>query len=121
MDLEKSFGPIYSRGLLKRGQSSFAVLGVNQEELQSSIDGSLTFGILWLDACRHAHAGKLVVEGLKLFVPADCSALVRERMSHLNFDVAKWQLYELAQRDEQINEVEVSDGGNISTRLVRCI
>jgi hypothetical protein len=81
MDLEKSFGPIYARGLLKRGQSSFAVLGLNQDELQSSIDGSLTFGILWLDACRHVHAGKMVIEGLKLIVPAGCSALVRARMS----------------------------------------
>jgi len=79
VDLEKSFGPIYSRGLLKRGQSAFAVLGVNRQELQSSIDASLTFGILWLDVCWNAHKGKMVVEGLKLIVPADCSDLVRER------------------------------------------
>jgi hypothetical protein len=32
VDLERSFGPIYSRGLLKRGQSGFAVLGVNGQE-----------------------------------------------------------------------------------------
>jgi len=74
MDLEKSFGPIYWRGLLKRGQSGFAVLGVNRQEFQRSIDAGLTFGILWLDVCRHAHAAKLVVEGLKLVVPAGCSA-----------------------------------------------
>jgi hypothetical protein len=63
MDLEKSFGPIYARGLLRRGQSAFAVLAVNRQELQSSIDSSLTFGILWLDVCRQAHAGKMVVGG----------------------------------------------------------
>src|SRR5579862_1563975 len=28
MDLERSFGPIYARGLLHQGQSAFAVLGV---------------------------------------------------------------------------------------------
>lgn len=71
VDLERSFGPIYSRGLLKRGQSGFAVLGVNGQEPQASIDAALTFGILWLDVCRAAQAGKLVVEGLKLFVPAE--------------------------------------------------
>ena len=119
-DLEKSFGPIYSRGLLKRGQSAFAVLGVNRQELQSSIDASLTFGILWLDVCRRAHIGKMVVEGLKLIVPADCSDLVRERMAHLNPEAAKWQLYELDERQEEITAVEVFDRGNISTRLVRC-
>src|SRR5206468_12256418 len=32
MDLERSFGPIYSRGLLQQGQSAFAVLGVRSEE-----------------------------------------------------------------------------------------
>jgi hypothetical protein len=120
MDLEKSFGPIYTRGLLKRGQSGFAVLGVNRQELQSSIDAALTFAILWLDVCREANAGKLVIEGLKLFLPKGCSALVRERMAHLNPAAAKWHLYELEERSEELKRMEVSDRGNISTRLVRC-
>jgi hypothetical protein len=80
-DLKRSFGPIYARGLLRRGQSGFAVLGVNPPETQSSIDAALTFGILWLDACRVAQAGKMVVEGLKLFLPTGASALTRERMN----------------------------------------
>jgi hypothetical protein len=50
MDLERSFGPIYARGLLRQGQSAWAVLGVNEQETQGSIDAALTFGILWLDA-----------------------------------------------------------------------
>src|SRR5579864_6934697 len=45
VDLEKSFGPIYARGVLRRGRSVFAVLGVNQYETQASIDAALTFGI----------------------------------------------------------------------------
>jgi hypothetical protein len=120
MDLENSFGPVYTRGLLRRGLTGFAVLGVNRQELQSSIDAALTFGILWLDVCRVAHAGKLVIEGLKLLVPDGCSALVRERMAHLNFNAAKWQLYELEERADELKRVELSDRGNISTRLVRC-
>jgi hypothetical protein len=48
-DLERSFGPIYARGLVRRGQSGFAILGVNPHETQASIDAALTFGILWLD------------------------------------------------------------------------
>ena len=59
MDLEHSFGPIYARGLLRQGQSAFAVLGVNGQETQASIDAALTFGILWLDSCRQTQAGKL--------------------------------------------------------------
>ncbi|HKW17329.1 MAG TPA: hypothetical protein VJO35_07475 [Terriglobales bacterium] len=121
MDLEKSFGPIYTRGLIKRGQSAFAVLGVNRGELQSSIDAALTFGILWLDACRQLHAGKLVVEGLKLFVPHGCSEVVRARIAHLNSALAKWQLYELEERSEELKRIEFADRGNISTRLVHCV
>ena len=120
IDLEKSFGPIYSRGLLKRGQSGFAVLGINGQEPQGSIDAALTFGILWLEVCRTANAGKLVVEGLKLFVPPRCSDLVRERMAHLNRAAAKWELYELEEREEELRQIEILDRGNISTRLVRC-
>jgi hypothetical protein len=120
VDLENSFGPVYSRGLLRRGQSGFAALGVNAGELQGSVDAALTFGILWLDACRRAHAGKLVVEGLKLFVPAKTSALVRERMAHLNREAAKWELYELDEREDDLRHIEISDRGNVLTRLVRC-
>ena len=118
VDLERSFGPIYARGLLRRGQSGFAVLGVNPQETQSSIDAALTFGILWLDVCREAQAGKMVVEGLKLFLPAGASALTRERMAHLHSDAAKWQLYELENREDVLTEIDVSDRGNVNTRLV---
>jgi hypothetical protein len=104
MDLEKSFGPIYARGLLKRGQSGFAVLGVNRQEVQLSIDAALTFGILWLDVCRQAKAARLVIAGLNLVVPAGSSGLVRERMAHLDQSAAKWKLYEFEERSEEILE-----------------
>jgi hypothetical protein len=54
VDLGRSFGPIYARGLIRRGQSAFAVLGVNGQETQSSVDAALTFGILWLEECRRS-------------------------------------------------------------------
>ena len=60
----------------------------------------------------------MVVEGLKLFLPAGVSALTRERMAHLHHDTAKWQLYELENREDQLKQIEVSDGGNLRTRLV---
>ena len=84
------------------------VLGVNREELQASIDAALTFGILWLDACRNAHAGKLGNEGLKVFVPANTSALIRERMAHLNRGAAKWELYELDEREDDLRQMEMT-------------
>jgi hypothetical protein len=118
VDLEKSFGPIYARGILRRGQSAYAVLGVNEKETQASIDAALTFGILWLDSCRQSHAGKFLVEGLHLFVPHGSSALIRERMVNLNGAAAKWSLFEFNERDDSVSEIDCSDRGNISTRLV---
>jgi hypothetical protein len=117
-DLEKSFGPIYARGMLRRGRSGFAVLGVNAQETQASIDAALTFGILWLDVCRQARTPNVLVEGLKMFVPAGSSALVRERMANLHRDAAKWQLFELDERHDALVEIDCADRGNVATRLV---
>ena len=118
-NLEQSFGPVYARGLLRRGQSAFAVLGVNEQEAQSSIDASLTFAILWLDLCRKTHAAKLHVEGVKLFVPAGTADLLRARMAHLNHDAVKWRLYAVNEREDSLVELDCRDCGNVETRLVR--
>lgn len=120
MDLERSFGPIYARGLLTKGQSAFALLGVNQHETQASIDAALAFGILWLDSCRHSQSGKTLVEGLQLFVPRGRSPLLQERIAHLDTNAAKWHLYELDEREESVLEMDCRDRGNIATRLVHC-
>ncbi len=121
MDLEHSFSPVYARGLARKGHSSFAVLGVNQQETQASVDASLTFGLLWLEACREREAGRSVVEGLKLYVPHGGSTTLQIRLAHLNQDAAKFQLFELEERDESLNQVDYSDHGNIHTRLVRYV
>jgi len=118
VDLEKSFGPIYARGLVRRGRTAFALLGVNAQETQSSIDAALTFGILWLDVFRHAQPANFLVEGLKLFVPNGTSSLLRERMANLSRDAAKWALYELDERHDALVEIDCADRGNVSTRLV---
>lgn len=118
VDLENSFGPLYARGVIRRGRSAFAVLGVNAQETQSSIDAALTFGILWLDICRRSQAANILMEGLKLFVPSGTYALTRERMANLNRDAAKWSLYALDERDDALDEIDYSDRGNVDTRLV---
>jgi len=118
VNLEKSFGPIYARGLLRHGQSAMAVLGVNAGETQASIDAALTFGMLWLHECRESQAGKALVEGLVLFVPPASSGLVRERMANLNRNAAKWRLFELDERHDSLVEIDCGDRGNVATRLI---
>jgi hypothetical protein len=119
MDLERSFSPVYARGLQCKGRSAFAVLGVGHQETQAAVDASLTFALLWLQACREREAGKTIVEGLRLYVPAGTSATLQLRLAHLDHDAAKFQLYEFDERDESSNQIDFADHGNIHTRLVR--
>ena len=120
-NLEHSISPVYTRGLLRAGQTAFAVLGVGADETQSSIDAALTFGILWMDYQRQALAGRGLVEGLKLFVPPGRSDIVRQRAAHLDHDAAKWQTYELDERSETCEAVDPADIGNIISRLTRAV
>jgi len=120
-DLERSFSPVYTRGLLRSGQSAFAVLGVSAEESQTSVDAALTFGILWMDYQRQRLAGRALVEGLKLLLPPGRSEIVRQRAASLNSEAAKWQLYELDERSEICEPFDCADSGNIVTRLTRAV
>jgi hypothetical protein len=42
MNLARSFGPAYLRGWMRQGQRALAVVGVNDQETQTTIDGALT-------------------------------------------------------------------------------
>ena len=121
-DLERSFSPVYTRGLMTRGNSGFALLGVNAQETQAAIDGAVTFGILWLDRCRQrAQADRrraCHLEGLKLFVPPGTGEVARERMAHLNPAAGRWQLYEFNEREGIVTEIDTADRGNIATHLL---
>ena len=118
MDLEKSFGPAYARGVLVRGTQAWAVIAVNAEESQAIVDGILTLGILWLADCRERAGGRRLFQGLKLVVPRGMAALTVSRLAWLNQAAAKWELWELDEREEEMVEREAADHGNITTRLL---
>jgi len=118
MDLHRSFGPAYLRGVLQKGQSALAVVGVNAQETQSTVDGALTCGLLWLDACRAAQRDRQVVEGLAMILPAGAATLTQQRMAHLHGGAAKWQLFEFDEREDSLTPLDIA-GGNLTTRLVR--
>jgi hypothetical protein len=115
MDLEKSFGPVYARGVLRRGQSALAVLGVDDGETQPAIDGALTAALLWLDAVSEAM--RQWAEGVLLVLPAGRSDVVRARMAWLG--PGRMKLFELDERKASLRQLELGDGGNIETRLVQ--
>jgi hypothetical protein len=119
MDLERSFGPVHARGLLRRGSTAFAVLGTNSAESQAAVDDSVAAGVLWLEVCRDQFATRGHVEGLKLFCPPQMAAIAGARLATLNPMPAKWQLFTLDERDGQITSID-ANSGNVATRLVHC-
>jgi len=121
VDLEHSFGPAYLRGWLRQGQRALAIVGVNDQETQSTVDGVLTCGILWLDRCRLAQQDRRVIEGVAMIVPKGMANLTRQRMAHLHPSAAKWTLFEFDQREDALEPIDASDRGNLATRLVHCV
>lgn len=117
-DLENSFGPAYARGMLLKGTAAWAVIGVNGEEPQATVDGVLTLGVLWLAYCREHGGGRRLYEGLKVIAPQGMAQTVRARMAWLNKAIAKWELYELNERAEQLQRIDVGDCGNLQLHLV---
>jgi hypothetical protein len=118
MDLEKSFGPAYARGSLVQGQKAWAVIAVNEEETQAIVDGILTLGILWLHHCRESGDGRRLYQGLKVIVPRGMAMLTLSRLAWLNPSAAQWELWELDQKTEELEQRDAADHGNLTTRLV---
>jgi hypothetical protein len=118
MDLERSFGPAYARGSLVRGTAAWAVIGVNEQESSTTLDGILTLGILWLHHCREHAGGRRLYQGLKVIVPRGSAMLTLSRMAWLNTDAAQWELWELEQSSEELMQRDANDQGNLRTRLV---
>jgi hypothetical protein len=118
MDLEKSFGPAYARGSLVKGNQAWAVIGVNERESATTVDGVLTLGILWLHACRERAGGRRLYQGLKVVVPKGMATLTLSRMAWLNAEAAQWELWELDQASEELEQRDFADVGNLRTLLV---
>ncbi|HMF65051.1 MAG TPA: hypothetical protein VK608_13255 [Edaphobacter sp.] len=78
----------------------------------------LTLGILWLHHCRESGDGRRVYQGLKLIVPRGMAMLTLSRLAWLNTNVAQWELWELDQQTEELEQRDAADHGNLTTRLV---
>jgi hypothetical protein len=118
MDLEKSFGPAYARGSLVHGQQAWAVIAVNAEETQATVDGILTLGVLWLAHCRENAGGRRLYRGLRLIVPRGMATLTASRLPWMNADAAQWELWEFDEKTEEMEQRDTADHGNLTTRLV---
>jgi hypothetical protein len=55
---------------------------------------------------------------LKLIVPRGMATLTLSRMAWLNTSAAQWELWELDQKTEELEQRDAADHGNLSTRLM---
>ena len=117
MDLERSFGPAYARGVLLKGMQAWAVIGVNQAETQPTVDGVLTLGILWLAQCRENAGGRRLFQGLKIIAPSGMETLTLSRLAWLNRDAAQWELWSFDEDTDELVQRDAADHGNLLTRL----
>jgi hypothetical protein len=73
-DLEHSLSGNYARGILRRGSTEWAVLGVGEGESAYTIENSLTFALLWLEPARQS-SRRGTIAGLRLILPKAVPAL----------------------------------------------
>jgi hypothetical protein len=115
-DLEHSISGNYARGLLRRGSSHFAVLAVPDGESADTIEGSLTFALLWLDRTRQSNR-RGNVAALRLILPKGAARHVAHRAAALTPDVPL-EIYERDPVRETLEKIDPRRAGNQDTWLV---
>ena len=114
-DLEHSLSCCYSRGLLRRGRSAWAVMAAGPGEDAETMDDILTYALIWL-SCVHRQATEWRLEGIKLFLPQGTSQLTHYRMHALR-KLARVELYEIHELGNRISRIDLQDIGNLTTSL----
>ena len=115
-DLHHSLSGSYTRGLVRRGSEAVAVLAASPKEDLSTIDGILTFGLIWLQNTRD-RARKYSVQGLRLFVPRGSWSVTAHRMSALAAP-QEVELYEYEPIYWRVRRMARSNAGNLATSIV---
>jgi hypothetical protein len=115
-DLHHSISGSYTRGLLRRGSQAHAILAASSREDSATIDGILTFGLIWLQHCRD-RARRYSVNGLRLFLPRGSSSITAHRMSALA-DPQGFELYEYEPVYWRVRRIARSNAGNLDTSIV---
>lgn len=112
-DLEHSLSPAFPRALLRQGASAWAAIGAPPDGFHC--DGTLTFGLIWLDYLRNREPS-LVVHGLVLYLPAGREKITCLRLLFLNPAAAQYAPF--IYTEERMEErVDLRDYGNVDTRL----
>jgi hypothetical protein len=100
----------------RRGSEAYAVLGASPNEEAATIDGILTFGLIWLQHARD-RARRYSVHGLRLFLPKGSSFTTAHRMAALALP-NEVELYEYEPRYWRVRRIARSDAGNLASWIV---
>lgn len=115
-DLRHSISGSYTRGIVRRGSEAYAVLGASPNEDAATIDGILTFGLIWLQHARD-RARRYSVHGLRLFLPRGSSSVTAHRMAALA-SAQEVEIYEYEPLYGRVRRIARSDAGNLATWIV---
>jgi len=115
-DLHHSISGSYARGLMSLGSSAHAVLAASPHEDSGTIDGILTFGLIWLQHARD-RARRYSVQGLRLFLPGRSSSVTAHRMAALA-SPEEVELYEYDPVYWRLRKIARSNAGNLDTSIV---
>ena len=116
-DLEHSLSGNYVRGLLRRGSCLLAFLAVPDGESAATMEGSLTFALLWLDHARRAARRTNNVIGLRLILPKGAARHLATRALALAPDLTI-EFYERDPIRETFEKIDPRQSGNLETWLV---
>lgn len=115
-DLHHSLSGSYARGVMHAGMQAWALLAAGPDEDAATIDGILTFGLIWLQRVRE-RARRKSIQGLRIFLPQGSSAVTAHRLGALALP-QEVVLYEYEPLHWRLRRVPVSDAGNLETWLV---
>jgi hypothetical protein len=115
-DLHRSLSGSYTRGITRCGSQAYAVLAASPNEDAATIDGILTFGLIWLQLARD-RARKYSVHGLRLFLPHRTSVITVHRMAALAAP-QEVELYEYERPYWRVRRIARSNAGNLATWVV---
>src|ERR1700674_787560 len=115
-NLHHSISGSYTRGVVRRGSEAYAVLGASPNEDGATIDGILTFGLIWLQLTRD-RSHRYSVHGLRLFLPRGSSSITAHRMAALA-SPQEVELYEYEPLYWRVRRVARSNAGNLATWIV---
>jgi len=115
-DLEHSLSGTYVRGILRRGSTEWAILGVADNESADTVENSLTFALLWLERTRDS-SRRATIAGLRLILPKGGARVVAQRIGALRPQLAP-ELYERDPVRGVLQRLDPRAAGNIDSWIV---